>query len=105
MPIHDLFVKHQVSVVFHGHDHFFAKQDLDGIVYQLVPQPGHKGDRFPRQAEEYGYHQGEIMGGSGYMLVNVTDDEATISFIKTVTDKDKNYNSKNSYSYKIPYHQ
>ena len=104
LPIHDLFVKHQVSVVFHGHDHFFAKQDLDGIVYQLVPQPGHKGDRFPRQAEEYGYHQGEIIGGSGYILVDVSHDEATVSFMKTVTDKNRNYNSNNSYSYKIAIH-
>ncbi len=39
MPIHDLLVKHGVSIVFHGHDHLFIKQDLDGIVYQEVPQP------------------------------------------------------------------
>lgn len=101
MPIHDLFVKHHVSAVFHGHDHFFAKQDLDGIVYQLVPQPGHKGDRYPRQAEEYGYRTGEIFGGSGYILVNVMDDEATVSFIKTVTDTNKKTWSDNFYSYKI----
>lgn len=104
LPIHDLFVKHQVSVVFHGHDHFFAKQDLDGIVYQLVPQPGHKGDKFPGQAQEYGYHQGKILGGSGYIFVNVLDDETTVSFMKTVTDKNRKYNSDNSYSYKIVNH-
>ncbi len=40
-PIHELLRQHGVSVVFHGHDHLFIKQDLDGIVYQLVPQPGH----------------------------------------------------------------
>ena len=104
MPIHDLFVKHKVSVVFHGHDHFFAKQDLDGIVYQLVPQPGHKGDRYPRQAEEYGYRQGKIMGGSGSLLVNVTGDATIVSFFKTVMDKNKNYSPNTSYSYKIVNH-
>lgn len=103
MPIHDLLARHQVSVVFHGHDHFFARQDLDGIVYQLVPQPGHGGDKFPRQAEEYGYQQGTVMGGSGYILVNVLNDEATVSFMKTVVDKNSNYKSSNSYSYKITF--
>jgi hypothetical protein len=39
MPIHQLLVRNKVAAVFHGHDHLFAKQDLDGIVYQEVPQP------------------------------------------------------------------
>lgn len=39
LPIHDLLVRKGVSVVFHGHDHLYARQDLDGIVYQAVPQP------------------------------------------------------------------
>ncbi|HMV46563.1 MAG TPA: hypothetical protein PLD20_05060 [Blastocatellia bacterium] len=41
LPIHQLLVKHKVSAVFHGHDHLFAKEELDGIVYQEVSQPGH----------------------------------------------------------------
>jgi len=27
------------SAVFKGHDYFYARQELDGIVYQLVPKP------------------------------------------------------------------
>ena len=42
-PIHQLLVKNHVSVVFHGHDHLYAKQNLDGIVYQEVPQPATPG--------------------------------------------------------------
>ena len=34
-----LLVANKVNIVFHGHDHLFVKQDLDGIVYQEVPQP------------------------------------------------------------------
>jgi len=36
-PIHDMLVSQNVTVVFHGHDHFFARQDLDGIVYLECP--------------------------------------------------------------------
>jgi phosphodiesterase/alkaline phosphatase D-like protein len=32
MPLHQLFVKHGVNIVFHGHDHLFVKEELDGII-------------------------------------------------------------------------
>ena len=44
-PIHQLLVQHRVTAVFHGHDHLYVKQDLDGIVYQEVPQPGTPGGK------------------------------------------------------------
>jgi hypothetical protein len=37
MPIHQLLLENHVTTVFHGHDHLFAKQELDGIIYQEVP--------------------------------------------------------------------
>lgn len=40
LPTHELFDQYNVSVFFHGHDHFFAKQELDGVIYQEVPMPG-----------------------------------------------------------------
>ncbi len=71
MPIHQLLVQNHVTVVFHGHDHLFAKQELDGIVYQEVPQPGFNGVGRPANAAECGYVSGEILGGSGYLRVTV----------------------------------
>ncbi len=65
MPIHDLLVKHGVSIVFHGHDHLFIKQELDGIVYQEVPQPGHPRSGNTNTAKEYGYLSGEVQSSSG----------------------------------------
>lgn len=38
-PIHDMLLEGGVSVVITGHDHFYAHQELDGIVYLTVPQP------------------------------------------------------------------
>ncbi|MGA1197382.1 MAG: DUF1566 domain-containing protein, partial [Candidatus Latescibacterota bacterium] len=38
-PIHQLMVDNNVTAFFHGHDHVFVKQDLNGIIYHEVPQP------------------------------------------------------------------
>lgn len=82
MPIHQLLVAHGVSAVFHGHDHFFARQERDGLVYQLVPQPGHPGNTgLPRFAAGYGYGDGDLLGGSGHLRVRVDPDEATVDYV------------------------
>ena len=56
-------------------------QDLDGIVYQLVPQPGHpKGSS--RNAAEYGYKSGVILGGSGHLRVTVAANNAQVDYVR-----------------------
>jgi predicted phosphodiesterase len=82
-PIHRLLVQNRVSIVFHGHDHFYARQDLDGIVYQEVPQPGYPGDgRTPRSAPEYGYRSGTLLGSPGYLRVEVAPVGITVSYVQ-----------------------
>jgi hypothetical protein len=81
-PIHQLLVRNKVNIIFHGHDHFFAKQDLDGIVYQEVPQPGMPGGgKTPRSAVEYGYVSGVIFGSPGYMRIAVSPDRVVADFV------------------------
>jgi predicted phosphodiesterase len=80
MPIHQLFVKNGVSIVFHGHDHLFAKEELDGIIYQEVPQPGHPSGG-TRSAEEYGY-TGVILGSSGHVRVTVEPKQAVVEYVR-----------------------
>jgi len=81
MPIHQLLITNHVNIVFHGHDHLYAKQDLDGIVYQEVPQPGDpRGST--RSAAEYGYKSGVILGSSGYMRVTVSPSQATLEYVR-----------------------
>lgn len=82
MPIHALLVKHGVSAVFHGHDHFYARQELDGIVYQLVPQPGHPGFDRLRNAEEYGYFRGHFLPPSGHIRVTVSTEKAVVDYVR-----------------------
>ena len=81
LPIHQLLIRNHVNIVFHGHDHLFAKQALDGIVYQDCPQPGDpKGST--RSAAEYGYKSGVLLGSSGHMRVAVTPQQVTITYVR-----------------------
>ena len=102
-PIHQLLVEHGVSVVFHGHDHMFIKQDLDGIVYQLVPQPGHPRSG-TRSAKEYGYLSGEVQGSSGHVRVRVSGDRARVDYVRAYLPRSEGpgrMNGEVSYSYQL----
>ncbi|HND89711.1 MAG TPA: metallophosphoesterase, partial [Saprospiraceae bacterium] len=39
MPIHQLMVANGVNIFFQGHDHLYAWEKMDGLVYQEVPMP------------------------------------------------------------------
>jgi len=104
-PIHQLLVEAGVSIVFHGHDHLFAKQDLDGIVYQEVPQPGLRRYNTPRTAAEYGYAQGHILGGPGHLRIAVSPDQAAVGFVSSCLPKDETADRRNrdvGYRYNLP---
>lgn len=88
MPIHTLLVQNHVAMVFHGHDHVFAAQELDGIIYQEVPQPGSPdSNRVPRAAAEYGYRNGVILGGSGHLRVAVSAAKVTVEYVRAAPPK------------------
>ena len=99
-PIHALLVEHNVQAVFHGHDHFFGKQDLDGIVYQVLPQPGAMRYGNTNLASEYGYTSGKILNSPGYLRVNVSTDKVTVEFVQTSIDA-KQINKQVLYRYEI----
>lgn len=103
-PIHQMLVDAKVSVVFHGHDHFFAKQELDGIVYQEVPQPSHARSGNTRNAQEYGYLAGEFQPSSGFVRVRVAPEGARIDYVRTYVDGNGPAagNGEVSFSYVVP---
>lgn len=98
LPIHALLVRHGVNAVFHGHDHLYAQQQLDGIVYQEVPQPGHPGEGMPRFAAEYGYREGTIMGGAGYLRITVTSGKTFVDYVGSSLTNNRNGQVAHSYS-------
>lgn len=80
MPIHALFVKHRVSIFFQGHDHLFARQELDGVVYQTLPQPADPNEalHFPEA-----YQRGDRLPNSGRVRVSVSPEKARVEYIRT----------------------
>jgi predicted phosphodiesterase len=102
-PLHQMLVDSGVSVVFHGHDHLFVKQDLDGIVYQEVPQPSHSRAGNTRTASEYGYIAGEIQPSSGYVRVRVDADTARVDYVRTYFSNDGSAarNGEVTFSYEV----
>ncbi|MFN7828997.1 MAG: metallophosphoesterase [Acidobacteriota bacterium] len=95
MPIHQLLVRHRVSAVFHGHDHLYVKQDLDGIVYQEVPQPGYPRFNQANSAADYGYVNGTILGSPGHLRVTVTPERARVDLVRPVLPKDETASRRN----------
>lgn len=81
MPIHTLLVQNGVSAVFHGHDHFYGYQQLDGIVYQEVPQPG-TANFSTGSARDGGYVAGTILPNSGHLRVSVSASETRVEYVR-----------------------
>ncbi len=102
-PIHTLMKENKVTAFFHGHDHFFGKQEKDGIIYQEVPQPSNK-NITNLQASEYGYVKGVFLPGRGYLKVSVSPENVQIDYIRTYLPSEENASRKNgevAYSYTL----
>ena len=100
-PIHSLLVETGVTILFHGHDHFFARQELDGVTYQLVPQPASRNSR-EDHAEEYGYEKGNFLPSPGHLRVGVSDKQVTVDYIRTADQNMRDsgiVNGQSAYSY------
>ena len=78
-PIHQLLLDYKVGFVFKGHDHLYVKQELDGVIYQTLPQPSHPGDKI--NVNQYGYISGKGVGGSGFLKVSTSGNQAKVDFI------------------------
>lgn len=86
LPIHQLMVANGVSVYFHGHDHIYAYEELDGIVYLECPKPDDAG--YTWQPYGYGYFEGHYPDGlmienSGHIRVTVSPDQAVIDYVRS----------------------
>lgn len=85
-PIHQLLVKHGVTILFQGHDHIFARQQLDGIVYQGLPLPG---DPYYALYNRDAYRSGDALPGSGRVRVTVAPDKVSVAYVRSYLPKDE----------------
>ena len=85
LPIHQLMVENGVTIFFQGHDHMFARQELDGLIYQEVPNPADPtpGEVFCGSCFHESYLSGELLPNSGYLHVTVSPDEVRVDYVKS----------------------
>lgn len=93
-PIHTLMKENKATIFFHGHDHFYGKQEKDGIVYQECPQPSNR-NITNVSAKDYGYVNGTFLPGRGYLLVTVSGSGVKVDYIKTLLPAEEGANGKN----------
>lgn len=97
-PIHQLFVDTGVTAWFHGHDHLYARETLDGIVYQAVPQPSLARYDTSDPAAGYGYvgtNGVNIFPSSGHLRVTVGPTETKVDYVRSVAATDETSSRKN----------
>jgi 3',5'-cyclic AMP phosphodiesterase CpdA len=94
-PIHELLVRAGVSAVYHGHDHVYVRQDLDGIVYHELAQPSASRPDNTRLAEEYGYRSGTVLGSSGHLRLTIGPDKAVAEYVRAWRATEETANRRN----------
>jgi len=82
--IHQLMVDNKVTIFFQGHDHIFARQELDGVIYQTLPEPAHPGYTWEN---ETAYKSGDKFPNSGHVRVNVSPEGVTVEYIRSYLDR------------------
>lgn len=104
MPIHQLMVTNGVNIFFQGHDHLYAKEQLDGLVYQEVPMPSDSTYEIGVLANADAYTD-VTLNGSGHIRVSVTPTCVTVDFVRAYLPKDtlngKHRNREVAFSYTV----
>jgi predicted phosphodiesterase len=104
-PIKQILMENEVTIFFHGHDHFFAKQERDCLIYQECPQPSHPNFSNANSADDYGYVEGLILPNSGHLRINVDPSGVNVEYVRVYKPEDENntrHNGDISATYFIP---
>lgn len=86
LPIHQLMSKNGVTIFFQGHDHIFAKQQLDGVIYQTLPSPA---DPNYALLNDQAYETGDKLPNSGRVRVTVSPVNVKVEYIRSYLSKDE----------------
>ena len=74
-------VKNGVTIFFQGHDHLFARQQLDGLIYQSLPSPANPYEDLRSFASAY--RSGEVLSGIGRVRVTVAPEKVRVDYVRT----------------------
>lgn len=101
LPVHQLMAENGVTVFFQGHDHLFARQELDGVTYQEVPLPA---DPTYSMFNANAYRSGTKLPNSGYLQVTVSPRNVSVDYVKSYLPGKETASEKNgmvAYSYTL----
>ena len=108
-PMHDLMVENHVTIYFQGHDHLFARGELDGVTYVTVPMPGAgppgSADYFSGN-EEGGnadaYPASLVLPNSGHLRVTVAPSGVQVDYVSVkLPGRDAGTNRSVAYSFTV----
>jgi hypothetical protein len=99
-PVVQIMIDNHVTAFFHGHDHVYAKEQVDGIVYQTVPMPSDKtyGYGFNDYSESDPYTD-VVRPNSGHLRVTVSPTGTTVKYIHAFLSGAGTNGSEDSYVY------
>lgn len=80
-------VANDVNIFFQGHDHLYAKEMLDSLVYQEVPMPSDSSYEIGYLANADAYTD-VTLRGTGHIRVSVTPSCATVDFVRAYLPAD-----------------
>ncbi|HVZ19706.1 MAG TPA: DUF4082 domain-containing protein [Vicinamibacterales bacterium] len=100
-PVHQLLTANHVTAFFHGHDHEFAYESRDGLVYQLVPMAADTTYGYGFQ----NYHETDpytirVLPNSGHLRVTVSPAHVTVDYVRAFLSG-AGTNGQVAYSYAI----
>lgn len=93
--IHQLMADNHVTIFFQGHDHIFVRQELDGVIYQTLPEPANPNYTYEN---EDAYQSGDMFPNSGHLRLTVAPKGVTVDYIRSYLDKPDEL----AFSYSIP---
>jgi hypothetical protein len=96
-PVHQIMVDNHVSAFFHGHDHQYAYEKRDGIVYQSLPAAGFSGNGF--NSYSVGTYTLKVLPSPGDLRVTVTPTQATVDYVTSAPGQGTN--GQVAYTYNI----
>lgn len=82
--IQQIMAENHVTIFFQGHDHIFAHQQLDGVVYQTLPEPANPNYTYENNDA---YKSGDKFPNSGHVRVTVSPNGVTVDYVRSYLDK------------------
>ncbi len=80
-PIGQIMEDTGVTIFFQGHDHLFAREVVNGVVYQTLPKPAET--EADKQSNPDAYPDGDVLANSGFLNVTVTSENVQVDYVRS----------------------